>query len=249
MHNPMPSCSTYFRKQSINIHFIKFAAASKLASFLFIMVGVIFFSGCKIVKLEEKKENEGELKIYFDDGLFDASKVVDEIWQDKLVPYFSERGTELKTIIDEGMSEPDKTAEKYGYSETTLSTEINFPVKASGKVVNINTESRNGYLELDIEPCDGKADARIQIGPVIQKTSIRDATELLSYRDFRNQLEFADISKEINSRVLSEVLKDLDKDIIVGKNISLTGAFTLGKPYDYTKIVITPITFEVNQND
>ena len=83
----------------------------------------------------------------------------------------------------------------------------------------------------------------ITIGPVIKKDSIRDSVRFIKFNDFVNQLDFADVSRIIKTRVLNEIIGPLDLKNIVGKNVSFYGAITFDRP---DKIFITPILIEVN---
>jgi predicted lipoprotein len=77
---------------------------------------------------------------------------------------------------------------------------------------------------VDVAPYDGRADISIQIGPVLRGTALRDATGIVRFTDFVNQLQFADVANELNSRVLKTVLAPLDATKLKGRVVAFAGA-------------------------
>jgi predicted lipoprotein len=58
---------------------------------------------------------------------------------------------------------------------------------------------------------------------VLRGTSLRDATGLVRFSDFVNQLQFADVGNELNERVLKTVLALAPLATLAGKSISFAG--------------------------
>ena len=71
---------------------------------------------------------------------------------------------------------------------------------------------------------DGRADISIQIGPVLRGAALRDATGIVRFTDFVNQLQFADVGNELNGRVLKTVLAPLDATKLRGRVVAFAGA-------------------------
>jgi predicted lipoprotein len=87
----------------------------------------------------------------------------------------------------------------------------------------VDIRSRNGLALVDIEPRDQWPDVSIQIGPVVRGTSLRDATGIVGFTDFVNQIQFADAGNELNDRVLKTVLAPVDKSKLKGQVVSFAG--------------------------
>jgi predicted lipoprotein len=85
-------------------------------------------------------------------------------------------------------------------------------------------------------------EVKMQIGPVLRGTSIRDGSGYIPFNQFVNQIEYADVGEELNNRVLNTVLKGLDFNSLTGKTLSVYGFFTLDDP---AKILITPVKINV----
>ena len=83
------------------------------------------------------------------------------------------------------------------------------------------------------------------------ETSVRDAVGFISFGDFKEQTEYGKVGSEINKRILSEVLGTLDKDQLIGKNITFKGAFNIRTfnlvQIDLKEIKIVPIQITVGE--
>ena len=143
---------------------------------------------------------------------------------------------DLIAVLNDIESDKEKAYEKYGINQS--GDKCNFIIKGEGKVVKVYTESQTGILDITIE----NYDAKILVGPVIPGSSIRDSIDFIKFGDFKNQVEFGEVSKAFNNMVYENLTKDLDFETLNNKNISFVGAFT------YTgegAIFITPIKLEI----
>lgn len=170
---------------------------------------------------------------------FDAKSYVDGIWASKIVPA-AQDAAELPTVLAAIAADRAAAEEQYGHREQ--GRPASFLVKGEGRVLNVDTSSRNGKLFLDLPPYDRQPDVALQIGPVLRGTAIRDAVGFIQFNQFVNQLEYADVAKELNARVLSEVLGAVDTAALPNTSVSFQGAFTLDNP---AEIVLTPIKLVV----
>ncbi len=121
-----------------------------------------------------------------------------------------------------------------------------YRVAATGTVTDVDTESSKGSLGLTVDGYEGPIKVRVYVGTRIpsDESSIRDATGFIEFGDFREQTEYGKVVAEINKKVL-ENLASGDIPALVGKPISVTGAFTmrtLNQPsIDVSEIHIVPI--------
>jgi len=164
-----------------------------------------------------------------------AAKFVDDIW-DKLEPVFDEKAQDIAKILPEIRANPDAAGEKYGHREAT--NPYNYLVKGTGKVAEINTESAAGTAIIEVPGLDEKV--ALQIGPVIRGTALRDACGLVSFNQFENQLDYADVSKEMNSRAIKTVFSAAPATSLAGKTVTFYGAFTFD-PHSKSPVLITPV--------
>jgi predicted lipoprotein len=171
-----------------------------------------------------------------------ATDFVDPIWDSKILPAFVEKAVEAKELLAAIQANPDQAGEKYGRREAT--NPYNYMIKGMGQVTAVNTESRAGILTVTLTDAKPGQAVTIQIGPVVLGTAVRDATGIVSFNQFTNQIDYAGVSKEINARAICEALKGKDPATLDGKQIRFIGAFTYD-PHSAGVIRITPIKLEV----
>ena len=164
-----------------------------------------------------------------------AAVCVDGFWA-KLVPLFEDKAQDIAKVLPEIRANPDAAGEKYGRREAT--NPYNYMVKGTGKVTEINTTSVAGTAIVEIAGLDEKV--ALQIGPVVRGTALRDATGLVSFNQFSNQLDYADVSKEMNTRALKTVFASVPAASLAGKSVTFFGAFTFD-PHSKSAVLITPV--------
>jgi len=215
---------------------------------LLIIISAIIISSCYIVHdeaLGNIKKQSG-LAIYFEARTFNAKKYVADIWDSKVIPFVDKNAQPIDTIIKALKENDEKACKTYGYQAVPeKQNPYNFIVTGEGKVVTVNTKSRNGRIIVDLIPLDGKHDVTIQIGPVLIGQSIRDSMKFIHFGDFTNQLDWAKLSDELNSKVRENVLANIDTTKLKNKTISFTGCFSHHLGSKNMDILITPIRLKV----
>jgi predicted lipoprotein len=91
---------------------------------------------------------------------------------------------------------------------------------------------------IEIPGLDEKVE--LQIGPVVRGTALRDSTGLVSFNQFSNQLDYADVSKEMNGRALKTAFANAPAASLAGKTMTFFGAFTFD-PHSKSPVLITPV--------
>jgi predicted lipoprotein len=165
-----------------------------------------------------------------------AAKFVDPIWTSKVLPTILDKAQDIAKVLPEIRADPESAGPKYGRRVAT--NPFNYMVRGTGKVVETHTDSQAGTAILEI-PGLGEQVA-LQIGPVVRGTALRDATGVVSFNQFTNQLDFADVSKEMNSRALKEALSNVDRASLAGKTVTFYGAMTFD-PHAKGPVLITPV--------
>jgi len=149
------------------------------------------------------------------------SAYVDSIWDAKLLPAVMNAAVNARTLLDALAASPQDARTRYGHREAN--GPVYFLVKGEGIVTSVDTRSRAGLALVDLAPFDGRPDLSIQIGPVLRGTALRDATGIVRFTDFVNQLQFADVGNELNERVLKTVLAPLDKAWLKRRMVTFAG--------------------------
>jgi predicted lipoprotein len=196
-----------------------------------VVVATFGLGACKIVATAKKKNGGDEGGA---DG-FDPAARVDAIWDSKVIPYLSAKAGLLPGVMALARSQPDEAGKKYGYRAKEGNAPWTYAVKIDGRVVSAETASRAATISVDSNG-DGKVVAVVQIGPAMRGTALRDALDFVSFNDFKNQIDYAQFGKAFNQRVLKSDLSKLPRDSLVGRKVTILGAFTL-EPGDQPPLV------------
>jgi len=204
-----------------------------------VLAGRYGFTVVKIEDVEKAVQSEA----------FDPVAYVDGIWESKVLPAFNESAVELTNILSEIQPDTSGTvpkesltaiANKYGL--ITVGEAHVYMVKGSGKIVNVNTETSLGTVELVLDGYSGPIKVLIYIGSRIpsDETSVRDAVGFINFGDFKEQTEYGKVASEINKRIINQVLGSVDKNNLMGKTISFRGAFNI-RTFNLIKIELEEI--------
>jgi predicted lipoprotein len=161
---------------------------------------------------------------------------VEKLWESKVLRAIQEKAQDIAKILPEIRADPASGGQKYGRREST--NPYNYMVKGNGKVIEVHTESQAGTIILEVPGLEEKI--ALQIGPVVRGTALRDATGAAPFDQFSNQLDYADVSKEMNSRAVKTAFAGVDPSSLSGKTITFFGAFTFD-PRSKGPVLVTPV--------
>lgn len=139
------------------------------------------------------------------------------------------------TIAPEVLADKKAAGEKYG---TVSSTGSIVMVRMTGTL----GEAKAGVYDLTVPGLPEGLKLRVQTGPAINGTDLRDAPGDIAFGAFKNQIEYQDAGSGINRAMKKAVLDGLDTAALSGKTVQVTGAFRLGNPKNW---LITPVALEV----
>ncbi|MFP8964977.1 DUF2291 family protein [Pokkaliibacter sp. CJK22405] len=112
------------------------------------------------------------------------------------------------------------------------------PVSFTGVV----GEGRMGTYYVNVDGVPDNVKIRVQTGPAINGTDLRDATGDIKFGDFKNQIEYQNAGAAINDAMKEGVLKNIDNADLAGRTVEITGAFRLLNPKNW---LVTPVRMEV----
>lgn len=112
------------------------------------------------------------------------------------------------------------------------------PVTLTGVV----GDGASGIFGVTVEGMPQGVALRVQTGPAINGTELRDISGDIDFGAFKNQIEYQNAGAGLNRAMAAETLADFDRDTLTGKTITVTGVFTLINPANW---LITPVAFEV----
>ncbi|MEL4012593.1 DUF2291 family protein [Dryocola clanedunensis] len=180
---------------------------------LWLALAILGLGGCRIVSQQELAELTSPPNPHM------AS--IDQTWQQKLVPqvlHDAQPVSELLLALHKA-GDFDTACRTLGYRSQAENPCI-FYVKAEGQIVDINTASRSGKLTLkDV----GGTEVKVQIGPTLRGTQLRDGYKGTTYQDFNDQVLFGEYGKAINDRAVKMVQK---AQVKVGETREVYGVFS-----------------------
>jgi len=147
----------------------------------------------------------------------------------------ADRAVDAKTLADAIAADPAAAAEKYAVQSSGGPV---YSVTAKGVV----GEGQSGIYALTVDGLPADLVVRVQTGPAINGTELRDATGKIKFGEFTNQIEYQNAAAALNEELKKAVLADIDTSALTGKTVEVTGAFTLINPKAW---LITPVKLTV----
>lgn len=147
-----------------------------------------------------------------------------------------ERAPDAATLSTELAADKKAATDKYATMAGAFPV---IPVSLTGVV----GEGKSGIFEVAVEGVPEGTLVRVQTGPAINGTELRDIPGDIEFGAFKNQIEFQDVGSAINRAMSTEVLSDLDRDSLSGKTVSVVGVFKLINPKNW---LVTPVRLDVN---
>ena len=130
--------------------------------------------------------------------------------------------------------DPAAAAKQYGVP-AGVGPEI--PVKFLG----VAGKEDSGVYDVKVDGVPDDVIIRVQTGPAIMGTDLRDATGTIGFGQFTNQIEYQNAGSALNKVMKKEVLSKVDTGKLSGKTIDVVGAFQLTDPKSW---LITPVKLE-----
>lgn len=102
---------------------------------------------------------------------------------------------------------------------------------------------KSGIYPITISGLNPNLLVRVQTGPAINGTELRDATDKFPFGDFTNQIAYQNAAAALNSELKAQVLAPFAPTDLEGKTVTVTGAFTLVNPDAW---LVTPVRLSVS---
>src|SRR5688500_15167622 len=160
--------------------------------------GASFLAGCKIIAMGGDTNARA----------FDPEEYAADIWESQALPHFAAAAKPLGEVLSAVRADLSDAGSKFGYRPATEGSPWTFVVTGTGVVGAKNTKSRAGTLTVTLDGAEPPVELSIQIGPVVRGNAVRDALPFVSFKDFTNQLEFADIGKALTALAVKAISGD-----------------------------------------
>ncbi len=112
----------------------------------------------------------------------------------------------------------------------------------SVKFTGVAQKATFGVYTVNVPGVSNTVTLRVQTGPAINGTDVRDATGTIDFSQFTNQIDYQNAGSALNNEVKKQVLAKVDTAKLTGKTISVVGVFQLVVPNSW---LITPVSLQV----
>lgn len=146
-----------------------------------------------------------------------------------------DRAVPAAELAEAVLADRTAAAETYGVGSGTGAV---IPVRLAGTM----GEAKSGIYTVEVPDMPDEITVRVQTGPAINGTELRDATGDIEFGQFKNQIEFQNAGAALNDAMKAEVLGDIDTAALSGREVEITGAFRLINPKNW---LITPVEMAV----
>ncbi|HDL7056512.1 DUF2291 family protein [Yersinia enterocolitica] len=166
-----------------------FSALSKAGGLLVISTVLV---ACTVVDLDEngKPILPVDPNAVVSDYNQPPDKVASTIWVSKVMPFANSNALSWQQVKQQNQPATGKNSQSRF-------------VRFNGKVVAVETEGREGAIRVAVE-----GDEQVlQLGPIVKGNAIRDASIFIRFEDFKNQVQYAQLSKALSKRALQDVAK------------------------------------------
>ena len=145
------------------------------------------------------------------------------------------RAVDAATLAEAALADKAAAAKKYG-------VDAGIAAVVSVKFTGVAGEGKSGIYPVKVAGVPDTINIRVQTGPAINGTDLRDAPGDISFGQFTNQIEYQNAGAALNDAMKKAVLAPVDTAKLSGKTITVTGAFKLINPKNW---LVTPVRLSV----
>ncbi|GAD56735.1 DUF2291 family protein [Limimaricola cinnabarinus] len=145
-----------------------------------------------------------------------------------------DRAVDAAELAEAVLADRTAAAETYGVGSGTGAV---IPVRFTGTM----GEAKSGIYTVAVPDVPEEITVRVQTGPAINGTELRDATGDIEFGQFKNQIEYQNAGAALNDAMKAEVLSGIDTASLSGREVAIVGAFRLINPKNW---LITPVELE-----
>jgi predicted lipoprotein len=153
----------------------------------------------------------------------------------KIKPEIEARAVDATVLAAAIVADKAAAVKQYGVAAGTSTV---FSIKFTG----VAGDAKSGVYDVAVSGMPDTIGIRVQTGPAINGTDLRDATGTIKFGQFVNQIEYQNAGSALNRAMKKQILEPINTATLKGKTISVVGAFKLINP---KKWLVTPVKLEV----
>lgn len=191
-------------------------------------------AGCKVVTIEQDQAIRAKRSLNFS-----AETYVSRIWATQALPELQHRAAPARDLFSAIDANPEDAGARLG-RRASEGGAWTFVVRGEGVVTAIDDGSRRRAVEVALG--DGVTRVvKLEAGPVVIGTAVRDALPFIAFDDFSDQLAYADVGRALTTTALAR-LKPTLEGLRPGDRVRFVGAFNL--PSSDQPVFVTPVSIE-----
>ena len=197
----------------------------------FVLLIIVAYNSIYFKKLDEVKAAASKD--------FDAKTYAKKYFNDKLVPALKD-AIDLNQLLTLLQKDKEKTFDQYSHALGIGNIRF-FLVKGEGEIVSVNENDVTISLKAD------SSQKSVQIATeFVFGNAIRDASGFIDVNEFKNTMDFNNVSAEVNKIVRNEVLPPFKAIAKKGQNIRFSGAVEFNRAHlNLQQIEVVPVSLEV----
>jgi predicted lipoprotein len=204
---------------------ISLGLAIKIAAVIVVLVAMVL--GTKVVNLGSADQSATAA---FDPAAYGSAEFP------KLQQAIEKRAVDAATLAEAIAKDPGQAATSYGVPGGSGPI---YSVRLTGVV----GAGASGVYPVAVPGLSPDLVVRIQTGPAINGTDVRDATGTVSFGRFTDQIDYQNAASALNGELKKVVLAQVDTAHLTGRTVTVTGAFQLINPKGW---LITPVQLSVS---
>ena len=160
----------------------------------------------------------------------------------KVKAAIEERAVSAVTLAAAVTKDKDEAVKQYGLAPSKSGVAVSTGTVICVKFTGVVGKGEAGEYAVNVEGVPSNFVIHMQTGPAIYGTDLRDATGMISFQQFDNQIDYQKVGSALNNEVKKLILSKIDTAALTGKTVSVVGAFKLSNPY---KWLVTPVELDV----
>jgi len=192
---------------------------------------LVVYNSVYFKKLSEVKQHQS--------GKFDTAKYADGIWNDQLIPKLGSV-IELPRFISECTANKEQALSSYTHA-LAIGNYRYALVRVKGLVTAVTAD------EVEVKPASGSDTLLVHVTTeYVYGNAIRDASGLISIKDFPNTTDLNAVSEAINGIVRKKVLPAFKSQVKAGDKIDMTGAMEINKEHiQWNDLELIPVQIQI----
>ncbi len=152
------------------------------------------------------------------------------------------RAVDAVTLAAAVAKDKDAAIKEYGLEPSKSGVAASTGTVICVKFTGVVGKGESGEYAVNVEGAPSTLVIRVQTGPAIYGTDLRDATGMISFQQFDNQIDYQKVGSALNNETKKQILSKVDTAALSGKTVSVVGAFKLSNPNNW---LVTPVKLDV----